>query len=461
MRRFACLSLPLLLAGVPVVHAATFNVGSASDSADAQVGDGKCLSKAGGCTLRAAVEEANASGFATTILLPPGTYILRSPDEGANFGASGPLLLSGETTITGTGEAQTIIDGGGKYRLFEIGNHANVKLSYLTLTGASVQGGDGAAVLNRGNVQISNVIFERNRAIADPLVSQSGRGAALFNTNGGTASLASIVAVGNLADGPGGAIYNDRFSTVKLLNSTIMGNQSLADSGGGISNHGNLELTISIVRGNRALGSGGGIDNVAGAVKLFDVEVSGNQAGADGGGIRTSGGLTAVNITISGNQAAGKAGGLLSRGNGQATLNNVTIADNQGGGVANEAGATLVVANTIIAENTASGAGVDCIGSLTSAGFNLIQDRAGCTIAGNTRGDVYGAAAKLGKLAANDGPNQTQALLAGSAAIDAGNPATPKGTGGACAQADQRGVARPQAGAGDVARCDIGAFEKK
>ncbi len=61
---------------------------------------------------------------------------------------------------------------------------------------------------------------------------------------------------------------------------------------------------------------------------------------------------------------------------------------------------------------------------------------------------------RLGSLANNGGPTQTHALLAGSDAIDAGNPATPGSGGDACLATDQRGVARPQG-----ATCDIGAFE--
>src|SRR5262249_5298893 len=51
------------------------------------------------------------------------------------------------------------------------------------------------------------------------------------------------------------------------------------------------------------------------------------------------------------------------------------------------------------------------------------------------------------------GPTDTQALHAGSPAIDAGYPGAP-GPGPACTATDQRGVVRPQGSA-----CDIGAFE--
>lgn len=449
MRRFAWLSIPLLLVTATFAEAKTFTVDSTADSPDATIGDGKCVSAAGGCTLRAAVEEANASGFATTINVPPGTYTLTSPDEGANFGETGPLLLGGETTVSGGGESKTIIDGGGKRRLFEVGNKGNVTLEDLTLRGAQVNGGDGAALLNRGNVQLSNVIFERNRAIGDPMVPKSGRGAALFNTNGGKAELDSVVAIGNLSDGKGGALYNDAASTMTLMNSVVTGNQSLANAGGGISNHGDLQVTISIVRGNQAVEGGGGIDNVESKASLIDVEISENK----GGGVRTSGTLTAVNCTISDNTG----GGLLARAPGSATLNNVTVGSNKGGGATTESGAKLTVSNTILAQNEGS----DCAGELNSAGFNLVGEQGGCTIGGQTEGNLYGKPAKLAALAGNGGSSRTQALEDGSAAIDAGNPAKPDGNGNHCAPADQRGVARPQAGSGGVARCDIGAFEKK
>ena len=55
-------------------------------------------------------------------------------------------------------------------------------------------------------------------------------------------------------------------------------------------------------------------------------------------------------------------------------------------------------------------------------------------------------------LANNGGPTFTHALVAASAAINAGNPAAPGSVDAACALLDQRGLTRPD-------RCDIGAYE--
>src|SRR3954468_20161729 len=61
-----------------IARAAEFAVDSPTDAVDADVGDGKCVSVAenGGCTLRAAVQEADAAGAASTIVIPPGRYKL-------------------------------------------------------------------------------------------------------------------------------------------------------------------------------------------------------------------------------------------------------------------------------------------------------------------------------------------------------------------------------------------------
>jgi CSLREA domain-containing protein len=64
--------------------ALTFTVTSTADSTDANVGDGTCLAVGGGCTLRAAVQEANANPAADVIQLPAGTYAITLAPQGDN-----------------------------------------------------------------------------------------------------------------------------------------------------------------------------------------------------------------------------------------------------------------------------------------------------------------------------------------------------------------------------------------
>lgn len=54
--------------------AAQFTVTSAQDLPDSDTGDGVCAAVNGGCTLRAALDQANALSGAHTIAVPAGTY---------------------------------------------------------------------------------------------------------------------------------------------------------------------------------------------------------------------------------------------------------------------------------------------------------------------------------------------------------------------------------------------------
>jgi CSLREA domain-containing protein len=454
LRLVCSLGLAALLAGTVQAQGANLNVDSTQDSPDAKPGDGQCLSKAGGCTLRAAIEEANATTLSDTINLPPGTYTLTvASGGGPDFAQSGRLFVNGEVQILGGDAASTIIDGGGKVRVFETEKDSTVSLMGVTIRNGLADGASGGGILNRGNLKLADVVLTGNRAKGDPL-NAAGNGAGLSNADTATATLLNVRVTDNTADGRGGGIAND--GSVQLMNSTVSGNASLTDDGGGIQNDGTLSILLSEVDSNRAK-SGAGINNVKGEVKLTDSTLASNNASSNGGALFNSGTVTAVNTTISGNTAGQAGGAIANRASGKIDLNNVTIAANTatsgGGGIENAATATISAANSILATNVAAN-GADCAGVLTSKGYNLIQNAAGCTISGDPAGNVLGQDAKLAVLAQNDGPTRTQALGAGSPAIDAANPKKPTGADGSCARADQRGVARDQVG-----RCDIGAFE--
>jgi hypothetical protein len=172
-----------------------------------------------------------------------------------------------------------------------------------------------------------------------------------------------------------------------------------------------------------------------------------------GDGFQVYGPLTVVNSTISGNKGAG----VILAGGAHLKLNNVTISGNVGGVVVTDG--TVSMSNTIIAGNVSSVPGPDCRGTIVSNLYNLVGDTTGCTVTlpggGPDATTITGKDPHLGPLADNGGPTETQALLAGSVAINAGNPAVPGSGSGACEATDQRGTVRSQT----AGRCDIGAYE--
>jgi len=342
-------------------HAATFVVNTTADTADAVPGDGRCEDSGLACSLRAAVQEANALAGPDTIQLGAATYVL-SGAAGDDLAVSGDLDITGDLTLTGAGTASTIIDGGGVDRVLDIdpsGVGVSVTIANLTVRGggsSSAPGPAGGGIRNLGTLSLSNVTLTAN--------SSGINGGGLLNL--GTLTLTNTTVSGNTAGTDGGGIYNSGGRTLTITASTVSGNSA-----------------------NGAGRSGGGIFN-AGAAALTNVTVSGNSANNGGGGVFNSGGTaTLVNVTLGENSA--------------------TI----GGGISNAAG-TVTLTNTLVANST----GGNCSGTITSGGNNL-DSGSTCAFAG--AGDLSNQDPLLGVLANNGGATQTRALSAGSPAIDAGN----------------------------------------
>ena len=143
----------------------------------------------------------------------------------------------------------------------------------------------------------------------------------------------------------------------------------------------------------------------------------------------------------------GTPGGAIANGSNLA-MNNSTVSGNPAGGISNSGTATLQ--NSIVANNS----GKDCGGTITSLGYNLSSDGS-CKF--NGPGDMNNTNPLLGPLKNNGGPTQTQALLPGSPAIDAGDPSGCRDSKGNLLKTDQRGMPRPDKE--DKTGCDIGAYE--
>jgi len=411
--------------------------------------------------------------FSGTLTVVDSTFSANSatgdPFSGKGFG--GAIYNDGITTVmNSTFTLNTASNSGAAIKAGTL----TVTNSTFTLNTASIS---GAGIYLEGFLDVTNSTFSGNTA---------DFGGAIYGSSSDVDVMNSTFS-GNSVRYLGGAVHNEE-GTLNVTASNFWTNS--AGNGGGISNNiGTLNVTDSTVSANSAH-VGGGIFNQAGTLSITDSTISGNNGGSggDGGGIYNSGIATLTNVTVSDNYAT-DSGGILN--NGTMTLNRSTISGNtadDGGPFTNNGSATLTInnstvsgnasfqgalfentgtmifnnstvsdnigihigsgsytlGNTIVANNTPN----DCFGiNMTSAGHNLIEDAAACTIGGDTTGNIVGVDPVLGPLANNGGPTQTHALLAGSPAIDAALDAN-------CPSADQRGVTRPQG-----PHCDIGAFE--
>ena len=177
----------------------------------------------------------------------------------------------------------------------------------------------------------------------------------------------------------GGGIYNT--GVLSLTNATVSSN-SASRNGGGIYNDGSLTLINSTVSGNTAMVGDGAVYHTLGSPVSVTGSTLSDNSGRPGGSIFNAGGrVDVINSTISGNRSVGGNGGGIHNSSGEVELTNVTVTGNSapgngGGGVYD--GDQVALVATIIAGNTA-GSAPDCLGTLSSLGFNLIRNPSGCS----------------------------------------------------------------------------------
>ena len=132
--------------------AVTFTVTRTDDQLDSSPGDGLCSAlNGGGCSLRAAVQEANALSGADGIYLPPGTYSLTLAGAGEDFAASGDLDITSAIAILGTGWAVTSIEMQSfGDRIFDIQGFSGLGLGDVTISGGLAAGVGGGIYVRTG-----------------------------------------------------------------------------------------------------------------------------------------------------------------------------------------------------------------------------------------------------------------------------------------------------------------------
>lgn len=401
------------------------------------------------CSLRAAIQETNE--LAGTAALP-GTNAINFSVTGTITYADGSYLVTDNLVVYGPGVDQLTLDANGHDGVFSMNTTpiaGTLGIADLTATGSSGISGSIAAKGSEDSLDLRNVVVTGNS-----------------NVNNG-----------------GGVGFNGE--NLKVANSTITQN-SAGKSGGGLYigiNCDSATMTDTLIDSNTANTSasagtykGGGIYNAApGTVTVSRSSITNNSAPASsGGGIYATlaaGTMNLVNATVSGNRAEEDAGGI-SLQTGTLNLSNATVTNNtadddgdasgDGGGIVNQSG-TLTVKNTVLAGNVdGGGEAPDCLGTISSAEYNIVGDDTGCNFVSDT-GDqvdiVFDGTFALSDilsttLGTHGGTTFVNGLVSGSPAIDLGDPAGCTDAGGSPLTTDQRGYPRPVG-----ARCDIGAYE--
>ena len=164
------------------VNAATFVVNQTADLQDISPGNGVCANATGGCSLRAAITEANSLAGADIITVPAGTYTLNLAGANENANAGGDLDITTPITINGAGATLTIIQSNtvpnqGTERVFHVlAGGTAVTINGVTIQngkaldatdggrGAGLKAGENAAADSNINLTITNSIFQNNFA---------------------------------------------------------------------------------------------------------------------------------------------------------------------------------------------------------------------------------------------------------------------------------------------------------
>ncbi|PYS23626.1 MAG: hypothetical protein DMF72_08740 [Acidobacteria bacterium] len=220
-----------------------FTVADDSDVGDATPGDGVCETVNNTCTLRAAIEEANALTTCDTIDI--------------DLATSGPMLIMlGGTQLTvdhnvninGPTTDSVTVNGNAQSRVFTANTGRTVSISNLTLTGGNGSGGNGGAIQNNGTLSLKGVTLNNNTATNGGAIRSDG---ALVMTN--------CTISGNRANGDGGGLYN-AINQATLTNVTVAYNRADNDNNGS--------------------GTGGGVFQISGNVLLHNTIVADNYKGS-------------------------------------------------------------------------------------------------------------------------------------------------------------------------------------
>jgi CSLREA domain-containing protein len=221
----------------------TFEVNSLADS-----DDGFCDNAPNDCTLREAINAANALAGTTSI------NFFRTLTGTITLGSTLPNITTGNILAISNSGNPIIISGNHSVRVAIVNTGAQLSLNNLTITEADSASGSGVLVAAGSSLTVSNSTFSDNAAdnygggilnsgaltISNSTFSgnSSYDGGAILN-DGGTATIKNSTLSGNSASHLGGGIYNFSGGPVSLRNTIVANSSSGGNCRGTISNSGN------------------------------------------------------------------------------------------------------------------------------------------------------------------------------------------------------------------------------
>ena len=238
-------------------------------------GDGACATSGGGCTLRAAIEEANALGIDTNISLPAGTYGISQGE----LPVTGTIVLRGQDGTTVEGE----FSDDSPSRIFHVMGSGDLRISTMIIQNGEVEESEndgpalgGGAIANEGLLRMERVLIRNSYAdVLGGLISNSGAMTIVDATMSGG---------GTFFEG-GAGIFNDVGAEAILVRTLISGNDCEHDSrGGGILNYGEMTITDSTLRDNTAVIGSNVLNDTGATLTIEDSEfIGGNEFDGEGG----------------------------------------------------------------------------------------------------------------------------------------------------------------------------------
>jgi CSLREA domain-containing protein len=277
----------------------SITVNNTGDGSDASAGNGICETATGNgiCTLRAAIQEANA------IPASAGTINIGFSVNGTITPATSALpLITHDVNITGPGANLLTVNGSNLAAVFDIPNANTVGMSGITITGGNGTSLVAGGINNSGSLTLNGVAITGNNGKQAGGIENFG---AVLTVNNSTISGNTATLPSGCNNGGGIADSNNGAHTINITNTTISGNS--ANSAGGACNNdgaimmfggGTMTITGSTITNNTSGNStSAAVNRNTGTVVVRDTIIAGNVGNAsipDVAGAFTSSGFNLI-----------------------------------------------------------------------------------------------------------------------------------------------------------------------